>query len=289
MAFDVWKTLYTDKFDSTRFLYHYSSFDKAIKILQSGSLRFSPINKTNDTVEAKVRISFVQPSDASEKDYALKTQTIYNYFTAHHPEVRLLCFSTDHSLDNGDLYNTEQHTLAKYKYYDVSGRGFALPRMWSQYADNNQGVCFVFDKEKLLDQAKKSIALCQEGMVSYKKCTDYYYIDEHTVETLYTQISTTANGSLAFVPMMQNTDFIQYNFFQKLEDWKNEREYRIIALTGNEAPLFIQNLPSFLEGIVIGENIDPAYEEVIKLLVSQHHTRCAVKKISFSGQICKLK
>ena len=181
------------------------------------------------------------------------------------------------------------YSLEKSKYYDVSGRGFALPRMWSQYADNNQGVCFIFNKEKLIREVEKTVSLFKKGNVQYKKITDRFNLDETTVENLYAQVTMPANGNLTLVQMMNNKEFMQYCYFQKLDDWKGEREYRIVALTGSDDTLRIMNLPSYLEGIVIGENMDQAYEKVIKLLVGQYEAKIEVKKICFSGQICKLK
>lgn len=43
-----------------KYLYHYTSFEKAIKIIYSEQLWFSSITKTNDTTESKVRIRFVR-------------------------------------------------------------------------------------------------------------------------------------------------------------------------------------------------------------------------------------
>ena len=41
-------------------------------------------------------------------------------------------------------YDVKLHTNSeKIKYNDYTGRGFSLPRMWAQYANNNDGVCFV--------------------------------------------------------------------------------------------------------------------------------------------------
>ena len=286
MAFDVWKTLYTDDFDTDHYLYHYSTFDKAIKILQSNSLRFSPINKTNDTVEAKVRISFPHTSAVNKAEFNIKTAAIYEYFCKHHPEIRLLCFSTDNQCTPLAAPGS-----SKKVFYDISGRGFALPRMWSQYAANNEGVCFIFNKEKLLKEVQQSISFHRCAKVTYKTYTKSFCISEEKVESLYSKVSMLANGSLTLVEIMQkDRDFLQYNYFQKLDDWKNEREFRIIALAGdNSANLSIGNLFSYLEGVVIGENMHPAYEEVIKLIIAKNKADCEVKRIVFSGQICKVK
>lgn len=286
MALDVWKTLYTNDFDTDHYLYHYSTFDKAIKIMQSNSLRFSPINKTNDTVEAKVRISFPHTSQVNKAEFDKKTAVIYDYFCKHHPEIRLLCFSTDNQCAPLALPSPSKRV-----FYDISGRGFALPRMWSQYASNNEGVCFIFNKEKLLEEVQKSIAFHRCEKVRYKKYTDSFNISEEKVDSLYSKVSMLANGSLTLVEMMQkDKEFLQYNYFQKLDDWKNEREFRIIALAGdNSSALSIGNLFSYLEGVVIGEYMDSAYEEVIKLIMAKNKEECEVKRIVFSGQICKVK
>ena len=37
MEFDIWKPLYADKFDCNKYLYHYTNFETAIKII-SGNL-----------------------------------------------------------------------------------------------------------------------------------------------------------------------------------------------------------------------------------------------------------
>ena len=36
--------------------------------------------------------------------------------------------------------------------------GYYRPRMWAQYAEQHQGVCLVFDKEKLLKCFEKSLS-----------------------------------------------------------------------------------------------------------------------------------
>ena len=58
MEFDIWKPLYVDEFDCDKYLYHYTSFETAIKIIYSNQLLFSLIGRTNDTSESKMKIVF---------------------------------------------------------------------------------------------------------------------------------------------------------------------------------------------------------------------------------------
>ena len=101
------------------------------------------------------------------------------------------------------------------------------------------------------------------------------------------------NGSLTMLDMIQkDNDFLMYNFFTKLDDWKNEHEYRMVALIDNKGEpacrLQIDNVSSCLEGVVLGEQIEPAYEETIKILVRTIGNNCEVKKIQFNSRMCKL-
>ena len=112
------------------------------------------------------------------------------------------------------------------------------------------------------------------------------------MDVLYDKISMISNGSLTLLDMIQkDNDFLTYNFFTKLDDWKNEHEYRIVALIDNKNNLdrlAIDKVSSCLEGVVIGEQIDPAYEKTIKILIQSTGNKCDVKKIQFTSRMCKL-
>lgn len=290
MGYDVWKTLYTNDFDPAKYLYHYTNIEKAIKIIHSQELRFSSITNTNDTSEAKLKILF---TDSSNNEISLmddRVKRVDEYFKKYHDVVRLLCFSMDTSLSKKE--KTAAAVLhknhAKDKYFDVSGRGFALPRMWAQYADNNAGVCLIINKACLEDQLRNRIEFFKCSKVVYKGFFDVYKIDEAKLNELSKKIEMVANGGLTLVNLMQKDKvFLQYNFFEKLNDWQNEHEYRYLALTDKpENMITVKNLFQFVEGIVIGEKIDPAYEEAIRKLVDK---RCDIKKIFFENRACRVK
>ena len=181
MKENLWKTIFISDFDNNKYLYHYTNVDKALKILTSNSLRFSRIDYTNDTSESKLKINFEKPDfnvESEIKEFDKKTEKILDFFNRKNPLIRLLCFSMDVKYSKADIqsiYN-KQHLTSKDKYYNVLGRGFALPRMWAQYASDNKGVCLIIDKEKLLDKVDKQLEFHKESSVKYKKFFANYYI-----------------------------------------------------------------------------------------------------------------
>ena len=290
MSYDVWKTLFTGDFDCDKFLYHYTGIEKAIKILYSNKLRFSEIKKTNDTAESKIRIIYKNGDGTIMDENNEKIRTVNDYFNKYHDIVRLLCFSQDQQLSVKDTVKAvDCHPNHKVdRYYDVSGRGFALPRMWAQYATDNTGVCFIINKESFEKQLQKQVQIFTSRKVEYKSFFTHFTIDENKLEIIYEKAIMAANGPLPLITMIQkDKDFQKYNFFVKLKDWENEHEYRYLAVIEQAKPsLEIGNLQKYLVGIVVGEKIDPAYETVIRKLVPEN---CAVKKISFNTTSCVLK
>lgn len=290
MSYDVWKTLFTGDFDSTKYLYHYTGIEKAIKILYSNKLRFSEIQKTNDTAESKIRIVYKNNNGQIMDKNNGKVQIVSDYFKQYHDIVRLLCFSMDQTLSSKNYKEAvnchPNHKLDQY--YDVSGRGFALPRMWAQYATDNSGVCFIINKELFEEQLQKQVQIYTSRKVVYKSFFTHFTIGEDKLDSIYEKVKMVTNGSLPLISLIQNDeDFQKYNFFVKLKDWENEHEYRYIAvIEEKKPPLEIGNLQKYLAGVVIGEKIDPAFETVIKKLVFDN---CSVKKISFNTTSCVVK
>ncbi len=288
MSSNVWRTLFTSNFDCGQYLYHYTSIEKAIKIIYSKQLWFSSINNTNDTTEAKLRIKFKKVNSNKNITPDERTLAVTNYLSQRSDSIRILCFSQDADLTEKELnqaiklhYNHE-----KDKYFDISGRGFALPRMWAQYASNHEGVCFIINK-KIFDQKLSSLVFLKESIVHYKNFFTCHEIDETQLNCLYNRITQHSNGLLSFLDLLYNDKhFIEYNYFEKQKDWENEREYRYIALVDRSIlnpNIQINGLFDFVQGIVIGEKIDPAYENVIRKSVE---SRCEVKKIHFDTNMC---
>ena len=298
--FDIWKALYIDKFDTQKYLYHYTPAETAMKILHSNTLLFGKLSNANDTTESKIRISFDSPTDESNKTYLEKCQAITDYLRENKDGFQLLCFSMDTYVKTKMRTEYLKKISENEAYYDVYGRGFALPRMWAQYAHNHNGVCFIFNKEKIVEKVKSDRSFYEAGPVHYADIASTYHIKEKQIDSIYNKIKIESNGNLPYLTEMKNNDFLKYNFFEKSADWANEQEYRIIIYTNSckSERQKISDLADAIEGIVIGERMEDTHKEVLRILfektfknkgIGKKEIRDRIKRICFNEQICRLK
>lgn len=117
-------------FDPEKYLYHYTRFETACKILASRRLLFSKLNELNDTNESWRNI--YQPLDSSEK---LRWEDLSSHYMQ-------LSFSETRN----------------------NAPGFLIGPMWGHYAEKGRGVCMAFDKERLLERVNGY----WHGSISYK-------------------------------------------------------------------------------------------------------------------------
>ncbi len=272
----IWKTIYEEDFDRDMFLYHYTNVEKAFKILDGKTLKFGRINNMNDTLESKPKIPNMSNDDM------LTISSLINLLKyTNNSFVQLLCMSLD------DIIQVEAHSQRQY-YGDYSGRGFALPRMWAQYADNNNGICLIFDKSKLSSIIKEQLnrKLIDHGRVSYLSHFEHVNFSfNNVIEDSKKYIKkynlSRDNDILLFARAHQN--FTRYNYFVKLDDWKGEKEYRFLAFDRED--IYIKDIQSALVGIVVGEKISDTNLKIIKYLVDE---KIEIMKISFNCDGCAL-
>ena len=108
-----------------KFLYHFTTAESLIKIIENMTLRMSTFENLNDLNEKEVNFSF--------QDWwnGLK---IEKYIVEH---CHLISFSQNFQIDDS-----------------FCECGYNHPRMWAQYADKNKGVCIVINEEKLINKNK---------------------------------------------------------------------------------------------------------------------------------------
>ncbi len=125
-------------FVTTRKLYHYTSFESAIKIIETKTLRFSKLEAMNDINEAYRSIFYGEglPITKIDVENALK-------------EYQQLSLTMD----------------------DESTPGYSISAMWGHYANKGCGVCLVFDfnEIKRLVNTDKS-SWCRK--INYSKSFD---------------------------------------------------------------------------------------------------------------------
>ena len=281
MDFDnkVWYTIFDNMFNCDDYLYHYTDIDKALQIIDGDSLKFSKISRTNDTLESKLKIS-IEPIQPTLHKKVIKTVQLLNQ--NYLKNVQLLCFSRDNNVFDRNINGSQLYT-------DYSGRGFALPRMWAQYANNNSGICLIFNKEKLSRIIRKQLGamLIDCRNVKYQSQFEAYSFNKDTAEELANLDATQPSDSGFIVQcynfLKKNTQFTEYNYFCKLTDWSGEIEYRYIAY--NEHDIFVKEINSALVGIVLGERTSTTNEHIIKMLCDD---LCEIKKITFTFGGCQL-
>ena len=156
-----------EQFEKTEKLYHFTSFDTALKIIESNCLRYGKLNNMND-IHENDKIVFVDannhptdkfPSDVLDELY----DEIYKY--------RQISLTADDNEGDKD--------------------GFDLHQMWGLYADKGEGVCLIFDKKEL-EKGFGSATL--HDRVSYDKTVDSYYISlSNTADKVSVEIREHAN------------------------------------------------------------------------------------------------
>lgn len=274
---EAWLTIYDSNFSRDKYLYHFTDVEKFVKIIYGKSLKFSKISKTNDTLESKPKIF---EWDQNTNDLY---EIIKHFRDINQDYLQLLCFTRD-------IRKINNVPTGKSLYIDYSGRGFALPRMWAQYSKNNTGVCLVFDKSELIRLIEKrlGLSLIHHGIINYISKFQHYKVNFDELNSLIKRIneyqkSRMQQGFADLDFLRSNLDFVKYNYFCKLDDWSGENEYRFLSY--GESDYFIKDITDALIGIVVGENIEPANENIIKILCNNV---CEVKKITFTYKGCQL-
>ena len=181
-------------FNNTERLCHYTSFDNAIKILQSHTLLFGRLKDMNDINELYRPLAFY-----------------------YHPRHDNRNNDDIHKKMKEDYYKYQQISLTM----DGNRMGFDIPAMWGHYAQNGNGVCFVFDKAKLITYLE------EERRQRHIVYDDIKYTKDYFPEINY---NTDPNNNLIVFSEEEEKDY----FFHKTEDWSYEQEFRVIIKSDSD-------------------------------------------------------
>lgn len=189
-----------ERFKTIKKLYHYTSLSSAVKIIEGMSLKFGSLQRMND-INERYKRKYVSNK---ENDFCVTIKDLEN-----------------------ELLNIKQISLTQdtKKHY-----GFDIPAMWGHYAERGEGVCFVFDKEKIINEVKNN--KYKSSRILYKDtCNDIFYEDEYTVKDFF-------------------CNNLKSLFFTKTNDWSYEQEYRILNMEDSQSDLFL-NVEDALVAIII--------------------------------------
>lgn len=236
---------------SDAYVYHYTKPSTARDfILQNGTLRLGPYSKTND------------PKETKAWEFGLSTVTNRDFEPYNHlspwlshelkARTRLACFSMDRDPLTG------QHMT------DIYHRGFTKPRMWSQYADGHTGVCLVFLRKNLLAIAKQELGSrwLMAGPITYQ---DHFVA--RGAEAYEFMLNIDAYDSLGPKEYVRAHVRAHHKalFFEKLVDWRDEHEWRLLAFCESDEELFLP-IKQCLVGVMHGDATDPDLSEELMRL-----------------------
>ena len=251
---------------SKQYFYHYTSWGGLGHILLSRSLMFGPYLRTNDPrenkkwldeAEARVSIAIVR-DDLRVELHRLLQQT-----------ARMACFAVDRdsSMDPDSLLHC----------------GFARPRMWQQYADQNRGACLVFDSS-LLAKAADEVLGRYQGLGLQMWNHEISYVDELRAElgdfsgvNSKTELQEVLGNRLvdrgAPVGLSMPGALFKNLYLTKVRDWQSEEEYRIAGVLWylpNE--MLDSALPAPFEEALLGVIVGESYRDRgnLKTIVEDH-------------------
>ena len=226
---------------SDRFVYHYTKRDAALeKILPTGKIMLNVLEKTNDPREY---LDWSIPDvDGPEDEGAFwRARDLVN--KQRKQNTKVLCMTVD------DMEHPRLGLLR---------RGFARSRMWAQYGEGHKGMCLVFDKSALEAEIKSVTTVpgnCFFGQVKYP---DRGFGIEYHFDSLGETEAAIMDGVDLFI-----RDHIDWLFFTKLFDWRDEMEYRAMIYDDRTSPVFA-DIGSCLKGIVLGPEFPPVYYSIAR-------------------------
>jgi hypothetical protein len=224
-----------------KYVYQYRDMDTAFKMLNFGTIRLNPLEKFNDPTEV-ARFNEISLDGTSEH---ANSWDLLDRTKRMHQRFRVACFSQDRP----EALKVTSSNF--YKITDHFNRGYLLQRMWAQYGDNHKGICLAFDQQKL-DKIFKGEALQKDLLLSGPV---KYYLSSLPLLLAADEGNPTIFGStVGDSPEQHISRFSDWFFFNKQDDWSNEREFRWVY-TGKEKlghHLDFQ-FADALEAIIVGD------------------------------------
>ena len=162
---------------SGKHVFHFTKFESALRIIATQSLKFGRFENMNDIAEVKRDVYGMIPADTISKELS------------HYQSISL-------TLD------------------DPSHRGFYIDPLWGHYAQGGNGVCLIFDIDKISQRVEEQ------------------YGDKATIAPIQylsnfsNAIFTEGDSKEAVEKYIE--DNLEEIFFTKSLDWKYEQDLRVL-------------------------------------------------------------
>lgn len=233
-----------------QYVYHYTSAATALDyILESRTLRFGEYTGTNDPKETKSW--FFDLITFENRDLGRYRQAeVSKWLSAQlKSRTKMACFSTDSS------------PLTGFHLDDIYQRGYSKARMWAQYGDRHRGVCLVFDRAKLTARIKREFAhsVILFGSVTYRDASLVRSIERHEFNIDVDLLQTKTPSEYVKAHLSR---YARPLFFEKLLDWRDEAEWRVVILAEASGSLYLP-IDDSLVAVVHGDATDPDASEAL--------------------------
>lgn len=224
----------------------FAKLQSAIKIFNGSSLLLGRIADSNDPVEIK-KLRPEYNSDRNLLDEDRISAELNNYLNKI---LKITCFTF------GDYELADELLKAD---FSEERPPFFSPRMWALYGGNNcdnSGVCIVFNKQKLESQFQQldEDYVNKFGMIKYENFLKEEIAGSFNINTEVEVLPTIDETVQKYL----NNNY-EFNYMQKDEDWKEEKEYRLLCWNKQENTNYGTTLLNFdnedVEAVILGYNI----------------------------------
>lgn len=240
--------------NDTKWLFKYMPFKlNAVKLITNNELWFAKPDTQNDPNEAEFILNYTEKIDGG-----------FNFRISIQEELDTLATETDCGKKSTAVFEVMKFEKELKKvvrdYLGICSMSVKYDDilMWAHYADNNEGICVVFDKEILT----KSLGM-ESGKVTYS--------------------STISNSNFIRSGNLGQLISDRLFYMDKLVNWKDEEEFRFIKRFNYRIPQNdLNRLKPFpanaLVGVILGEKFQ---KENFKTLINLAFLRDPKKEFHF--------
>jgi hypothetical protein len=217
-------------------VFHYTKMTTGVeKILETSRLELGSFSQTNDPLEYNIRFFGYDKNLESDKNLSAKKELLQEKLL-YHSFFLSTCINKKNNL------------------------GYTRMRMWSQYGDNNKGICFALSKSNITKELNEKY-----------RTTNFIFSD--IVHYNYSQIDIFNNYFMKDLNIKNdniNDYVLEYIhkesknlFFKKCKDYRDESEYRFIAVNRNhnDGNVFL-DINKIVKAIIIGDGQNRNYFNV---------------------------
>jgi hypothetical protein len=156
-------------------------------------------------------------------------------------KFKICCFCKDSKI-TGEIWDNNP----------ILYKGYCRSRMWSQYAENQKGVCLIFNRKGLIDIIRS---------ISDLKSFEKEIVYDDNLSGLFSAYDIEYSENINKTALERSIEYIDNYLFMKLNDYSHEQEYRIALFSDkyNEGDCEKINFGDSLEGIIIGPRFNKNY------------------------------